>query len=120
MIENASKSDEPVSFINVFEISRDDLEAFKASWAPARRDHGIGAGVPWGGDRQSRSREEQSKIHPTQSLRFEGIAGNSTRRSPVRPGSNSSTSRTGTANWPGAMPPGTRSDDRGTPPVHRL
>src|SRR3954453_18021779 len=32
MIENASKSDEPVSFINVFEISRDDLEAFKASW----------------------------------------------------------------------------------------
>lgn len=30
--ENASKSDEPVTFINVFEIPREDLEAFKAGW----------------------------------------------------------------------------------------
>jgi len=32
MNQNIGKSDESVTFINVFEVEREDLEAFKAGW----------------------------------------------------------------------------------------
>ncbi len=43
MSHNASKLDESVTFINVFEIPREDLEAFKAGW---RELAGIMASAP--------------------------------------------------------------------------